>query len=235
MPARTGRLAAAPHRCLGGRRRRHPLVSSGRGDRLGPRRPLGRGRQHGVEVPLLPPPGGRGGAGPCSVRHLAARLPHQALAQDQLRALAEMRLRKLVPVTYDGDSGVDERTWARRNANVVLTNPEMLHSGILPHHARWATFLMRLQYVVVDELHVLRDLRLARGARAAAAAAAVRRVRVEPHLRVHLCHHRQPAAAGRGPVRARRVRRAGRRVAPWRAPGGPVEPTPSRAHPSRGR
>ena len=79
------------------------------------------------------------------------------------------------------------------------------------------------------------DLRLARGARAAAAAAAVRRVRVEPHLRVHLCHHRQPAAAGRGPVRARRVRRAGRRVAPWRAPGGPVEPTPSRAHPSRGR
>ena len=82
--------------------------------------------------------------------------PTKALAQDQLRALAEMRLRKLVPVTYDGDSGVDERTWARRNANVVLTNPEMLHSGILPHHARWATFLMRLQYVVVDELHVLR-------------------------------------------------------------------------------
>jgi len=84
--------------------------------------------------------------------------PTKALAQDQLRALAELRLRRLVPVTYDGDSSVEERTWARRNANVVLTNPEMLHGGLLPHHARWATFLMRLQYVVVDELHVLRGI-----------------------------------------------------------------------------
>ena len=84
--------------------------------------------------------------------------PTKALAQDQLRALAELRLPKLVPVTYDGDSSVEERTWARRNANVVLTNPEMLHNGVLPHHARWATFLMRLQYVVVDELHVLRGI-----------------------------------------------------------------------------
>ena len=49
-------------------------------------------------------------------------------------------------------------TWVRRNANVVLTNPEMLHCGLLPHHERWATFLMRLRYVVIDELHVLRGV-----------------------------------------------------------------------------
>ena len=46
----------------------------------------------------------------------------------------------------------------RRTANVVLTNPEMLHAGILPYHDRWATFLMRLRYVVVDELHTLRGI-----------------------------------------------------------------------------
>src|SRR5690606_1344975 len=47
---------------------------------------------------------------------------------------------------------------ARANAHVVLTNPDMLHAGILPHHGRWATFLRRLRYVVVDELHVLRGV-----------------------------------------------------------------------------
>ena len=60
--------------------------------------------------------------------------------------------------TYDGDTAPDDRTWARVNANVLLTNPEMLHAGILPSHARWANFLMRLRYVVVDELHALRGL-----------------------------------------------------------------------------
>jgi DEAD/DEAH box helicase domain-containing protein len=84
--------------------------------------------------------------------------PTKALAQDQLRALTDLDVPRLVAATYDGDSGPDERTWVRANANVVLTNPEMLHHGILPHHGRWATFLMRLRYVVVDELHVLRGV-----------------------------------------------------------------------------
>ena len=84
--------------------------------------------------------------------------PTKALAQDQLRALTALETPRLVAATYDGDSGPEERTWVRANANVVLTNPEMLHHGILPHHARWATFLMRLDYVVIDELHVLRGV-----------------------------------------------------------------------------
>ena len=84
--------------------------------------------------------------------------PTKALAQDQLRAFGSLDVPGLAAATYDGDAGRDERAWARANANVLLTNPEMLHGALLPHHARWATFLMRLRYVVVDELHVLRGI-----------------------------------------------------------------------------
>ncbi|MEJ7582790.1 MAG: DEAD/DEAH box helicase [Acidimicrobiales bacterium] len=84
--------------------------------------------------------------------------PTKALAQDQLRSLIHLGHAGLVAATYDGDTGTDERTWARRHANVLLTNPEMLHCGLLPHHERWATFLMRLRYVVLDELHTLRGI-----------------------------------------------------------------------------
>ncbi|MFM7271002.1 MAG: DEAD/DEAH box helicase [Actinomycetes bacterium] len=87
-----------------------------------------------------------------------ALFPTKALARDQLRSLASWGLPGVVPVPYDGDTPPDDRAWARRHANVVLTNPEMLHLGILPAHARWATFLMRLEYVVVDELHALRGI-----------------------------------------------------------------------------
>ncbi len=84
--------------------------------------------------------------------------PTKALAQDQLRAFLDLRLPRLQAATYDGDASREQRAWARNRANVVLTNPEMLHHGILPHHARWARFLGRLQYVVVDELHVFRGI-----------------------------------------------------------------------------
>ena len=87
-----------------------------------------------------------------------ALFPTKALAQDQLRSLTELAPPSLVAVTYDGDTPPEARTWARANANVVLTNPDMLHAGILPHHGRWATFLRRLRFVVVDELHVLRGV-----------------------------------------------------------------------------
>src|SRR3954466_4665791 len=84
--------------------------------------------------------------------------PTKALAQDQLRSLRSWLVPGLKAVTYDGDTLSDDRVWARKNANVVLTNPEMLHVGILPSHQRWATFLKRLRYVVVDELHTLRGI-----------------------------------------------------------------------------
>jgi DEAD/DEAH box helicase domain-containing protein len=84
--------------------------------------------------------------------------PTKALAHDQLRSLRSWLVPGLKAVTYDGDTSTDERAWARRHANVVLTNPDMLHVGILPFHDRWATFFMRLRYVVVDELHTLRGI-----------------------------------------------------------------------------
>ncbi len=84
--------------------------------------------------------------------------PTKALAQDQLRSMTALEVPGLVAATYDGDCSPEERTWVRANANVVLTNPEMLHVGLLPHHAKWATFFLRLRYVVIDELHTLRGI-----------------------------------------------------------------------------
>ncbi len=85
--------------------------------------------------------------------------PTKALAQDQARALAAFGLAKQVrPAIYDGDTPRETRAGIRRRANIVLTNPDMLHVGILPNHAAWADCLARLQAVVVDEAHVYRGV-----------------------------------------------------------------------------
>jgi DEAD/DEAH box helicase domain-containing protein len=84
--------------------------------------------------------------------------PTKALAHDQLRGLTALDLPGVVAGAYDGDASPEERTWIRKSASVVLTNPEMLHAGLLPHHERWATFLGRLRYVVIDELHAFRGV-----------------------------------------------------------------------------
>lgn len=84
--------------------------------------------------------------------------PTKALAQDQLRSFQDLRIPGLVAATYDGDTPPEDRAWVRKHANVVLTNPDMLHVGILPNHGAWADFFLRLRYVVVDELHVLRGI-----------------------------------------------------------------------------
>ncbi|MDW5593807.1 DEAD/DEAH box helicase [Conexibacter stalactiti] len=84
--------------------------------------------------------------------------PTKALAQDQVRALAALRLPRLRPAIYDGDTPQTERRAIRRTANVVLTNPDMLHVGILPNHAAWGDFLANLAVVVVDEAHVYRGV-----------------------------------------------------------------------------
>ncbi|MGH9116921.1 MAG: DEAD/DEAH box helicase [Acidimicrobiales bacterium] len=88
--------------------------------------------------------------------------PTKALAHDQLGVFSRLGLGLglggLLPAAYDGDCTPEERAWVRRHGNTLLTNPEMLHCALLPHHGRWATFLMRLRYVVVDELHTFRGV-----------------------------------------------------------------------------
>jgi len=84
--------------------------------------------------------------------------PTKALAADQLRALRSLVLPSLRTATYDGDTPPDERDWVRSHGRLVLTNPDMLHRGILPAHARWSGFLRRLRYVVVDECHTYRGI-----------------------------------------------------------------------------
>ena len=84
--------------------------------------------------------------------------PTKALAQDQFRSIHRLATDEMVAAIYDGDTETDDRRWARRNANVILTNPDMLHVGMLPHHARWDPFLSKLQFVVVDELHTMRGI-----------------------------------------------------------------------------
>ncbi|HSZ15158.1 MAG TPA: DEAD/DEAH box helicase [Solirubrobacteraceae bacterium] len=85
--------------------------------------------------------------------------PTKALAQDQARALAAFGLTKRVrPAIYDGDTPREARAQIRRTANVVLTNPDMLHVGILPNHAAWAELFANLAVVVIDEAHVYRGV-----------------------------------------------------------------------------
>jgi DEAD/DEAH box helicase domain-containing protein len=84
--------------------------------------------------------------------------PTKALAGDQLRALRELGLADLRPATLDGDTPMDERDWIRRHGRWILSNPDMLHRSVLPRHSRWATFLRRLTYVVVDECHTYRGV-----------------------------------------------------------------------------
>jgi DEAD/DEAH box helicase domain-containing protein len=91
--------------------------------------------------------------------------PTKALAQDQLAEmhalcdrLDESGVMKVGVFTYDGDTPQDARRSIRARAHVVLSNPDMLHSGILPHHPRWARLFENLRYVVIDELHAYRGV-----------------------------------------------------------------------------
>ncbi|MFL5933395.1 MAG: DEAD/DEAH box helicase [Gaiellaceae bacterium] len=84
--------------------------------------------------------------------------PTKALAQDQLRALGSFRLPKLRTAIYDGDTAADRRWQVRKWANLILSNPDMLHLGVLPHHDRWGDVLSNLAYVIVDEAHVYRGV-----------------------------------------------------------------------------
>ncbi len=87
--------------------------------------------------------------------------PTKALAADQRRTVADLAAplgTAIRPAVYDGDTPVEEREWVRQYANYVLTNPDMLHRGILPGHPRWSSFLRSLRYVVIDECHTYRGV-----------------------------------------------------------------------------
>jgi DEAD/DEAH box helicase domain-containing protein len=84
--------------------------------------------------------------------------PTKALAQDQARTLHALAVPRVRPAIYDGDTESERRWQIRKWANVVLTNPDMLHVGVLPHHDRWGDVLANLRYVVVDETHVYRGV-----------------------------------------------------------------------------
>lgn len=88
--------------------------------------------------------------------------PTKALAQDQLRGLQELfclpPLRAEEVATFDGDTPQSERPQIRKRARIILTNPDMLHIGILPNHQSWSRFLHHLRYVVVDEAHIYRGV-----------------------------------------------------------------------------
>ncbi|MGB9184287.1 MAG: DEAD/DEAH box helicase [Solirubrobacteraceae bacterium] len=85
--------------------------------------------------------------------------PTKALAQDQARSLHRFGLGKAIrPAIYDGDTPRAERAAIRKRSNLILTNPDMLHVGILPHHAAWGDLFSNLAFVVVDEAHVYRGV-----------------------------------------------------------------------------
>jgi DEAD/DEAH box helicase domain-containing protein len=84
--------------------------------------------------------------------------PTKALAQDQARGLGSLHPPGLREAIYDGDTPREERPAIRRRSNLVLTNPDMLHVGILPHHKGWGDFLANLGWVVVDEAHTYRGV-----------------------------------------------------------------------------
>jgi DEAD/DEAH box helicase domain-containing protein len=87
--------------------------------------------------------------------------PTKALAQDQLAELHDVNQRldnRFGVFTYDGDTPADARKAIREKGHVVLTNPDMLHTGILPHHTRWTRLFENLRYIVIDELHTYRGV-----------------------------------------------------------------------------
>jgi DEAD/DEAH box helicase domain-containing protein len=90
--------------------------------------------------------------------------PTKALAQDQLATLQRWTSydpslkKRLIAATYDGDTPSGARTKIRTSANIILSNPDMLHQSILPYHAKWAGFFRNLRFIVIDELHTARGI-----------------------------------------------------------------------------
>src|SRR6266480_1878085 len=84
--------------------------------------------------------------------------PTKALAQDQVRGLGGLNVKHIRAAIYDGDTESERRWQVRKWSNLILTNPDMLHVGVLPHHDRWGDVFSNLRFVVVDEAHVYRGV-----------------------------------------------------------------------------
>ena len=146
--------------------------------------------------------------------------PTKALAADQLTAIRSLGLPGVRATCYDGDATAADRAWAQAHANYLLTNPDMVHSGMLPNHARWRGFFRRLRVVIIDECHGYRGVfgshvahvlrRLRRVAAHHAAAGAGRRAGVHPRVG----HHRRPGRLRPQAHRAGHGGRDRRRVTP---------------------
>ncbi len=117
------------------------------------------GKSLGYLVPVLGEVAARR-ADPTGLRGATALYlaPTKALAADQLARVESFAVPGVRAATYDGDTPPDERRWVRDHADLVLTNPDLLHHSLLPGHARWSRFLRALRYVVVDECHVYRGV-----------------------------------------------------------------------------
>ncbi len=84
--------------------------------------------------------------------------PTKALAQDQTRKIQDLELAYARPGIYDGDTPAEHRPRIRKRANILMTNPDMLHAGILPHGDSWDDFFLNLRFVVIDEAHSYRGV-----------------------------------------------------------------------------
>lgn len=136
------RLYAHQNEVLGEAAHRHVIVTSGTAS----------GKSLAFNLPVL-----EGLAHDPHTRALYL-YPMKALAQDQARKLAELRLPFLRHAIYDGDTPREDRPQIRRRSNLLLSNPDMLHLGVLPHHKRWGDFFANLEWVVVDEAHTYRGV-----------------------------------------------------------------------------
>ena len=213
-PAHRRGAAGARRSASSTRTRPRPSTSVAKGEHLVVVTPTASGKTLCYNLPVLQ----------ALVQQPEARVlylfPTKALAQDQLAELTE--LAKSLPdmrmFTYDGDTPQDARRAVRARANLVLTNPDMLHSGILPHHTKWVNLFQNLTLRGDRRAARLpRRLRQPPRQRAAAAQAHLPPLRGStPAVHHGLRHHRQPARAGRAAHRrdggrAQRERRARRR------------------------
>ena len=193
------RLDAAPaSRCPGPTRPRRPSSPTPAGT-SSCRRARRRASRSPTSCRRSPPcsrgtraPNGRG----ATALYLA---PTKALAHDQWRAVgASSASTGLRVAAYDGDTADEERAWVRAHAGYVLTNPDLLHRSLLPGHARWASFLRALRYVVVDECHVYRGVF---GSHVANVLRRLRRVAARYGASRRSCWRRRPSGDPAGSAR----------------------------------